>query len=358
MASKLKYPPMIDVSYWTIINWAALTPLPWVIVAKASEGDWRTSIGAFEDPRFRSHALNIKARGIRRSAYHFMRPGDIGNQANFFIKTIRSAGFNPSTFGDFVVLDWEDRGNTLADAKQFLEHVEREIGAKPIIYSSAAIVETLYGAVPPSWFYDYWWWPAGYPLPNADAFASIPRGYIPRGLTIENVCAWQYDEDGVIAGIQGNKNDLNWMNPLWMAAIRLTPPTGGNNMSYLYSIKPLFADGLKVRSGHEVTSVNVLSTLPYGKYGFGNQKWIAEADGVNVKKGDEWLEVLELDGRTFIGWVAGIHFGRAVGEITQIGEPNPIPVPIPVPGDQRASVTIDLAGYEPVTVTTTLKPKP
>lgn len=244
MASQIKLPVFLDISFWTIVEWEALTPLPWLVIAKASEG-FQSSIGAFADPRFISHARNIKAKGIRRGAYHFLRPGDIGNQAEFFVSMIKQAEFDKQ---DLLVMDWEDSGNTVKEAIQWLEHMERVTGQRPLIYSSAAVVERLYDGKPmPTWFADYKWWLAGYPLPNADRFDGIPQWYIPRGLTLEHVAAWQYDEDGVYPGILGNKIDLNWMNPTWMDAIKLKAPQGGITMSFEFSITPINSTGSKVR---------------------------------------------------------------------------------------------------------------
>jgi GH25 family lysozyme M1 (1,4-beta-N-acetylmuramidase) len=355
MTSQLKHPPFIDISYWTIVEWEALWPLPWLISAKASEG-FNSAIGAFQDPRFQDHAHNIKRKGIRRSGYHFLRPGDIGNQAEFFKSVISQAEFDQN---DILVMDWEDAGNTLRDAIQWLEHIERVTGQRPIIYSSAKVVERLYDGKPmPSWFPDYWWWLAGYPLPNADRFESIPEWYIPRGLSLEHVAAWQYDEDGVYAGIQGNKIDLNWMNPAWMEAIHLQAPEGGAAMPYMFSITPKTSDGSKVRSDHITGTGNQIASLPFGKYAYGDNKWIAPVTDANHKAGDVWLQVLEVDGKVLSpnpGWIAEIHQGTRYATITQISTPTD-PPPTPAKEDLVFTQTFSAVGYQPESVTVTLKP--
>jgi len=353
MASKIKLPVFIDVSYWTIVEWEALSPIPWLVIAKASEG-FQSTVGAFVDPRFHSHAQNIKARGIRRGAYHFLRPGDVGNQAEFFVSVIKQAGFDKD---DILVLDWEDSGSTLRDAIQWLEHIERVTGQRPIIYSSAEVVERLYAGQPvPPWFREYWWWPAGYPLPNADRFDEIPAGYIPRGLTIENVAAWQYDEDGIYPGIQGNKIDMNWLNPPWMEAIKLTAPTGGTMPDFVFSITPVYSDGSKVRKEHAKDSLEI-NKLQFTKYAFGNVKWVAPVDDANHKKGDEWLNVWEVNGVPLNGWIAGIHMGVRYATITQISTPTE-PPPTP-PAEEEIVITQTFAAtrYVSQTTTTILKPE-
>lgn len=362
MASRLKLPVFLDISYWTIIEWDALTPLPWLVIPKASEG-FQSSIGAFQDPRFQDHARNIKRKGIRRGAYHFLRPGDIGNQAEFFVSCIKQAGFDQN---DILVLDWEDSGNSLQDAIQWLEHIERVTGQQPLIYSSAKVVERLYDSQPmPSWFPRYKWWLAGYPLPNADRFDVIPEWYIPRGLSLEHVSAWQYDEDGVYAGIQGNKIDLNWMNPAWMESINLKEPQGGTVTSYFYSITPTMTNGSKVRPEPDTGSTPLSVSLPYGKYAYGNRKLTIAEDkfegGTQVNKaGDVWLEVLEVNGVQLNApaYIAEIHLGQRYAVITQLATPPQPPTPDTTLPDLPVTIVLgDDVTYTKQTVTVTLKPK-
>jgi GH25 family lysozyme M1 (1,4-beta-N-acetylmuramidase) len=364
MASQIKLPVFLDISYWTVVEWDALVPLPWLVCAKASEG-FQSTIGAFQDPRFQDHARNIKRKGIRRSAYHFLRPGDIGNQAEFYISVIKQAGFDQN---DILVLDWEDAGNTLKDAIQWLEHIERVTGQRPLIYSSAQVVERLYGTLPPSWFKDYKWWLAGYPLPNADSLDTIPDWYIPRGLSLEHVAAWQYDEDGVYPGILGNKIDLNWMNPTWMEAIKLKPPTQGEHMTdFTFSITPAFSTGSKVRPEPDTGNTPLANiVLPFGKYAYGNRKITITQDkfenNIQVNKvGDIWLEVLEVNGvaLSMPAYIAEIHMGTRYATITQLVTPTDPPPPTPEPAKEDIVFTQTFAapGYRPETVTVTLKPE-
>lgn len=349
MPSQIKHPPCLDISYWSIVEWDSLTPLPWFIYAKASEG-FNSSVGAFRDPRFLDHARNIKRKGIRRGGYHFMRPGDIGNQAEFFKSVINEASFDAH---DFLILDWEDEGNTLKDARQWLEHVERVTGQHPLIYSSALVVQRLYKDQPvPAWFKDYKWILAGYPLPDADRFDSIPEWYIPRGLSIDHVAMWQYEEDGVYTGIQGNKNDLNWMNPTWMESIHLTAPEGGTVTDYIFSITPTNTTGSKVRPQPDTGNTPLAGSLPYGKYAYGNKRvTIAEdrfelINGVNQqvnKAGDVWLEVSEVNGALLPtpAYIAEIHLGTRYARITQLSTP---PDPPPVTGTFPPEIGITIGG--------------
>lgn len=366
MASQIKHPPCLDISYWTIVEWDSLTPLPWFIYAKASEG-FQSTVGAFKDPRFLDHARNIKRKGIRRGAYHFLRPGDIGNQAEFFKSVLVEADFGAL---DIPILDWEDEGNTLADSRQWLEHVERVTGQHPLIYSSALVVERLYDGKPvPSWFKEYKWILAGYPLPDADRFDVIPEWYIPRGLSLEHVAMWQYEANGVYTGIQGNKNDLNWMNPDWMESIHLTAPEGGTVTTYIFSITPTNTTGSKVRPEPDTGNVPLPTSLPFGKYAYGNRRVsIAEdkwevINGANVqvnRAGDIWLEVMEVNGTLFTvpAYIAEIHLGVRYARITQLSTPPVDPPPTGTLPDLPVTITLgDDITYARQTVNVVLKPK-
>ena len=324
----------IDVSYWTIIVWRLLNPVPALVIPKVSEDE-------FADPKFFDHCEGTRSIGARLGGYHFLRPGDIGDQAETFIAGVRQARF---TAREILVCDFEDRRNTLRQMKQWLDHVERAMGIRPLIYCRAEMINEKiheeYDDQPPSWFNEYFWWPAGYPLPNADRFSSILAGYIPRGVRRDRVAMWQYEEKGILTGSMGNQNDYNWVNPDWAALIGLTEATGGTMPeNYTYSFTPTNSIGSKVRMDHNTSALQV-GSLGFGKYAFGFDKWIAPADVVGVcKRGDTWLLILEADGTPLRGWVAEIHLGIRYGTITPLGTPNPNPDPTE---DRPKKVTVEM----------------
>lgn len=332
----IKHPPCPDVSHWKRpINFPALDPKPWLMFTKATESD------NILDVMFYEWWKEIRRHGMRRGGFHFLRPGDIGNQADFFVEVISNAGYDND---DIIVLDVEDGENELRDVIQWLEHVERETGKRPIIYSSAIIINVmLLGFAPPAWFNDYYWWLAGYPF-EPDKYDEIWSDYIPRGVRRENVCAWQYSEKGRWPGITGNV-DLNLLSPWWIDEINLLPPIQGEPMpTFIYSFTPAKSAGSQVRKDHTVLSDKSANAIPFGTFAYGDVKWIAPADGDSVKKGDTWLEIKKDDGAV-IGWVAEIHLGVRYGTVNEINPPgDPDPTPEPNPDTNRLEVNVQYIG--------------
>jgi lysozyme len=70
-------------------------------------------------------------------AYHFLRPGLIAAQVDFFLKV---AAPDETTL---LALDHEDKRVALIDAQEFLLRVEDVIGRKPVFYSGSVIKEQL-----------------------------------------------------------------------------------------------------------------------------------------------------------------------------------------------------------------------
>lgn len=351
MPPEIKHPPCFDGSHWKApITFATLSPLPWLMFTKVSEGD----DPRYDDPYFLPWFHLMKLYGIRRGGFHFLRPGDIGNQAERFLRLIRQA---PLAEDDIPVLDWEDKGNSLADAKQWLEHVHRETGIRPIIYTGAYIVEPLYDGKPvPSWFKDYLWWVSGYP-DDPDPFTEIPMAYVPRGLTRANICAWQYSARGRWTGVTGNV-DLNLLSPWWVASLGLSAPKGVD-MNFVFSITPVFSNGCSVRPDHTTNNTKITG-LPHGKFAFGmnGTPWEATASDAYHTKGDKWWQVTHLDGNPIMvdgqpvsAWIAEIHNGKKVSTVTLLSAPPP-----PEGGDELIiQQTFASPGYDPENVTVTLR---
>ena len=73
------------------------------------------------------------------------------------------------------------------------------------------------------------------------------------------------------------------------------------------------------------------------------------------RAGDIWLEVLEVGGNILPApaWIAETHLGKRYATIREIGTPPP-----PTTGGEVTIVTTySMDGYDPVTITATLKPK-
>jgi hypothetical protein len=70
------------------------------VVVKATEGT------GYLNPRHAAQVATGRAHGLVVGHYHFIRPGNIAAQATYFLQHASPAA------GEFLVLDWEDRGVT------------------------------------------------------------------------------------------------------------------------------------------------------------------------------------------------------------------------------------------------------
>lgn len=142
VGSKPKHFPVhgIDVSRWQgDIDWhsARAAGVSFAYV-KATEG------GDFLDPMFRTHWDGAKGANVRHGAYHyfyFCRPAV--EQARWFIENVPrdSAALPP-----VLDLEWNHRSPTCrvrpngidvrADAKVFLDILERHYGRRPLVYTT------------------------------------------------------------------------------------------------------------------------------------------------------------------------------------------------------------------------------
>jgi lysozyme len=154
----------IDVSHHNgKINWG-LVKADFVFM-KASEGK------SYVDSEFRTNWAAAKAAGIPRGAYHFFRQDvDPNIQAALFLGTLNACGGHQ--VGDLpCVIDWEtddstDRAHQIANAKVFMDAVEKETKCKPIIYSGLARLKAL--ALGPE-FADHPLWLARYGVSKTEA---------------------------------------------------------------------------------------------------------------------------------------------------------------------------------------------
>jgi hypothetical protein len=242
----------------------------------------------------------------------------------------------------------------------FLDRVQEKTGIRPLIYSRENLIEGLYpdGACP-SWLKSELLWIAEYPLEvELDAIGSIPAWVIPSGLNLSNIVLWQYTDDGVVGGVGGNNVDLNMINPDYAAAIHLTPPGDSTNGATMivYEITPDKSAGCKIRKDHSTASIQIES-LAFGKRARGNLKW---GDGIQ----ELWLHITEFQNpqgawNLIDGWIASKSAGSKIATITEVGvpDPDPNPDPTPIPLDKPVSVTVELDGFSPLTLTGILKPQ-
>jgi lysozyme len=199
----------IDVSYYQgNIDWAKV----------AGDGVKFAFIRASDglntpDTKFDTYWAQAKANGILRGAYQYFRPGqDVIAQADLLLARIGTPEPNDLP----PVIDVESDGGlapatVAAKVKQWIDHVEANLGVKPIIYTGFYFWRDEVGA--PAFG-------AGYPLWHAQyttaACPNIPAPW-------SNWAFWQYTDAGRVNGISGNV-DTNRFNGTYQDLLALTQP--------------------------------------------------------------------------------------------------------------------------------------
>lgn len=82
------------------------------VIIKATEGT------GYVSPKYTAQLAHARAMGIVPGHYHFVRPGNMTAQADYFLKhaTIKA--------GDLIAFDWEDTGVTGAEKDAWITYVE------------------------------------------------------------------------------------------------------------------------------------------------------------------------------------------------------------------------------------------
>lgn len=176
----------VDLSHYQSVDWGQVPQLAFV-AHKASQG-----VGG-HDPNFAHAWAEMRRRGFRyRAAYHFLDSTPGHAQADHFMSIVGSIGA-----GEALVLDWEMTGTTMANAAEFVDHVERQTGRTPILYAGQ---------------------------PGAGKFLSgghtaldrcpiwLPT-YGPSYHCRLPVMLWQFSSSGKVAGISGRcdvNNVIDW----------------------------------------------------------------------------------------------------------------------------------------------------
>jgi len=184
----------IDVSHHNgKIDWAKVSSGPTNFVfMKATEKD------NFTSPAFAPNWA--AAKGLKRGAYHFFRPGVSGAaQAAHFL-----SAYSP-TRGDLVpALDIEDFDGSskpafLKEVRIWLDAVSSAVGGKlPFIYTSASFWAKIGN---PTSLGNYPLWVAHY---TSGIKPNLPKGW-------SNHAIWQYSQTGAVDGIKGGC-DVNLFN--------------------------------------------------------------------------------------------------------------------------------------------------
>jgi len=152
------------------------------IIHKVTEGT------SFVDNCYDKNKKAAKAAGLLWGAYHFLRPGNMQTQAEFFVASV-------GEYIDLYCADHEDDGVSVDDLKDFCNAVRDLVGLKPqvIIYSGHLLKEQV-GDDEDAELADYPLWLAQY----TSGTPSWPTQIWPQWWL------WQYTEDGSCDGVNGD----------------------------------------------------------------------------------------------------------------------------------------------------------
>jgi len=307
----------IDVSYYEPIwyeraDYGKVNPKPKHVIARAT-------YGVRQDTEFVNHWNYWRDKGVPVAAYHYwygvpMYSGQtasdgIGDQAENFIKQIRLAGY---TGKEKLWLDLEEYGNTSVPngknyrnlVKQWLDHVEREIGQKPGIYSRKDQLERMMiNNLMPDWInnHDMWWaWYPDGPYIDKNIWFPTSTKYRPSWYHREPK-VWQYSDGGFIDGFimkdnhQPTTYDFNVMLDGYLESLGEVvippddPPTGETMITATVN-----SDVLNFRSAPVVSSGNILPPQVVM-----NDK--LEGDVITA---ENWMHVTKVNGVARVGYVA------------------------------------------------------
>lgn len=157
------------------------------VIHKATEG--KTVV----DEKLSSRYHLAKEADLLFGVYHFVRPGNMKEQVDFFINITDSLGVPRET--TLYALDYEVQGVSIPDVIEFMQYLEQNIEASPVIYSGHLLKEKITPqAVPVLSKYRLWLAQYG------------PKPVMPMGWS--NYFLWQYTDKGTVPGIAGPV-DLN-----------------------------------------------------------------------------------------------------------------------------------------------------
>ena len=167
------------------------------LIHKATEG------GRFVDPLYAVRRPRAIAAGLLWGAYHFMRPGDVGDQVSVFLN---AAGRYPASGRPFIryVLDYEDDKCGLWQAERWLELVHNITGQRPWLYGGGVLKDQIKrGHAPSLGQFPLW-------LAEYGPDERLPPAW-------KTAVLWQRSGDGIGPGIHdvpgiGRKMDIDYFD--------------------------------------------------------------------------------------------------------------------------------------------------
>jgi lysozyme len=159
------------------------------VIHKLSEGVSMT------DPTVKARYTLSKDAGLLWGIYHFLRPGDIGQQVAHFLK--KAEQLQVMDDSTLLACDFE-KTIPLVDVLHFLQAIETATERSPVLYSGNYLKDAGGApACPPIVRYRLW-------MPQYGPEAVLPKGF-------DSYWLWQWTDKGKVAGIGGSV-DLNHFN--------------------------------------------------------------------------------------------------------------------------------------------------
>lgn len=190
------------------------------VILKATEAT------TYIDKTYAGRKLSAQTAGLPVASYHFLRPGSMAKQMEFFLKVVKPVK------GERVILDHEDAGVSLAELVQCTQILMADPrNLQVTVYSGHLIKQQLGDHLEPTlaktslWLAQY---TTGEP--------SWPKGTWPLWTL------WQYSDSGTVPGVEGNcdRNHFNgskencaiWMTPASVVPVEPpVPATEGDTMT-------------------------------------------------------------------------------------------------------------------------------
>jgi lysozyme len=178
---------VIDLSHWNTVTDPAKIKASGIIgvIYKATEGV------TYRDDSYKTAKQAADDHGFLFGAYHFLRPGNMQEQAEWFVSVAGDI--------DIYAADHEDDGVSLEDLKNFLWNVKKLTGRLPIIYSGHVLKNQMNANIRDEELAQYRLWLAQYTTGSPTwPTATWPKWWL-----------WQHSDTGKVPGISGGV-DMNY----------------------------------------------------------------------------------------------------------------------------------------------------
>jgi lysozyme len=178
-------PKVVDLSrYQSGFNFTAFAMSGGLaVICKASEG---STIVDSSYATFREQAL---AAGLKFASYHFLRSGDMQEQARFYLRCAEPE------HGERVVADFEDDSVSLDDLVAFLKEIRSIRPSLQLTVYGSNVLEESVGSSPNDWLHDNTsLWTA--------AYSSSPGAYPQQVWPVWSL--WQFTDNASVSGFNGS----------------------------------------------------------------------------------------------------------------------------------------------------------